>query len=392
MWQRINGYTRNVPVDDDELRRLQAEVQALHGLVSQLEERIGALETGRAKPIAASSQPGVESRFGLTVMNRVGALTLAIGIIFFFKYALDLSWIGPAAHVNLGILAGLLLLGASAWLNRREQKIFSQGIAGCGLATLYISVYAAFFYYQLIGQPAAFVALLCVCAGAIQLSLRYRTAAIAALGFLGGILTPVLLHGSGTDAWLDLPYLFLIDLTCVVIAMRQRWPLLIPLMGTAAMAFAWILVDARHPEWFAWFALAMTALHIGEAFRAERTGLVYDILYFTGHGCFALSVLSAMQIWTTHAISVADQGSVLSELGSFFLGVYGVAALIYGVARKSATNRTLGLVLLGLVIAKLYIWDVWFLERLYRMTAFIALGILLLGASYAYSLWRSKPE
>jgi uncharacterized membrane protein len=99
-----------------------------------------------------------------------------------------------------------------------------------------------------------------------------------------------------------------------------------------------------------------------------------------------------MQIWTTYAVSAADQGSVLSELSSFFLGVYGVAVLIFGVARKSATNRTLGLVLLGLVIAKLYIWDVWFLERLYRMTAFIALGILLLGASYAYSLWRSKPE
>jgi uncharacterized membrane protein len=167
---------------------------------------------------------------------------------------------------------------------------------------------------------------------------------------------------------------------------------LIPLMGASAMAFAWILVDARHPGWFAWFGLAMTVLHIGGAFRTERSGLLHDTLYFTGHGCFALSVLSAMQIWTTHAISAADQGSVLSELSSFFLGVYGVAVLIYGVARKSATNRTLGLVLLGLVIAKLYIWDVWFLERLYRMTAFIALGILLLGASYAYSLWRSKPE
>jgi uncharacterized membrane protein len=189
-----------------------------------------------------------------------------------------------------------------------------------------------------------------------------------------------------------LPYLFLIDLTCVVIAMRQQWPLLIPLMGTSAMAFAWMLVDARHLGWFAWFALAMAALHIGGAFRTERSGLVHDILYFTGHGCFALSVLSALEIWTTHAVSAADQGSVLSELGSFFLGVYGVAALIYGVARKSATNRTLGLVLLGLVIAKLYIWDVWFLVRLYRMTAFIALGILLLGASYTYSRWRAKPE
>jgi uncharacterized membrane protein len=344
-----------------------------------------------AVPVTVSSRPDVESRFGLTVINRVGALTLVIGIIFFFKYAVDLSWIGPEERVGLGVFVGLALLGASAWLNRRDQKVFSQGIAGCGLATLYISVYAAFFYYKLIVQPAAFVALLGVCACAIGLSLRFRTATIAALGFLGGMLTPVLLHGRGTETWLDLPYLFLIDLTCVVIAMRQRWPVLIPLIGTSTMTFAWVLIDIRHLEWFAWFGLAMTALHVGGAIGKQRNGLVHDVLYFTGHGCFALSMLSAIELWTKHAFAVDDQGSVLNELGSFFLGVYGVATLIYGVTRKSSTNRTLGLVLLGLVIAKLYIWDVWFLVRLYRMTAFIALGVLLLGASYAYSRWRSRP-
>ncbi len=388
-----------MPIDDGELSRLQLEVQALRDLVARLEERINVLEglggtTGAppsivAAPVAASSRAEVESRFGLTVINRVGALTLVIGIIFFFKYAVDLSWIGPAENVGLGVLVGIALLGISAWLNRREQRVFSQGIAGCGLATLYISMYAAFSYYKLIGEPAAFAALLGVCACAIWLSLRYRTAAIAALGFLGGLLTPVLLHSSEADLWFDLPYLFLIDLTCVVIAMRQRWPVLIPMIGTSTMAFAWIPVNARHPEWFAWFALAMAALHMGAA--KERTGLVRDVVYFTGHGCFALSVLSAIGLWTRHAVAVSDQGSVLSELGSFFLGMYGVAALIYGVSKKSSTNRTLGLVLLGLVISKLYVWDVWFLVRLYRMTAFIALGVLLLGASYAYSRWRSKP-
>lgn len=389
-----------MPIDDDERRRLQLEVQTLRYQVARLERRIDALESaGRAAaapqsnlapPVAVSSRADVESRFGLTVINRVGALTLVIGIIFFFKYAVDLSWIGPAENVGLGVLVGVALLGISAWLHHREQRVFSQGIAGCGLATLYISVYAAFSYYKLIGEPAAFVALLGVCACAIFLSLRYRTAAIAALGFLGGLLTPVLLHGSEADLWFDLPYLFLIDLTCIVIAIRQRWPVLVPLIGISTMAFAWIPVNAKHPEWFAWFALAMAALHMAAAIGKERRGSVRDVVYFTGHGCFALSVLSAMGLWTEHAVAPVDQGSVLSELGSFFLGIYGVGALIYGVARKSPTNRTLGLVLLGLVISKLYVWDVWFLVRLYRMTAFIALGVLLLGASYAYSRWRSR--
>jgi uncharacterized membrane protein len=380
-----------VAADENEINRLQAEVQTLRGQVGRLEQRVNALEAGgRTTPVNKPSPQSVESRFGLKVLNRVGALTLAIGIIFFFKYAVDLSWMGPKTNVGLGISGGVALLAASAWLNRREQKLFAQGIAGCGLATLYISIYAAFFFYKLIAQPAAFIALLAVCGFAIRFSLRDRTAVIAALGFLGGMLTPLLLHGGATASWLDLPYLFVIDLTCVVIAMRQSWPVLVPLMGTSAIILGWLIMDAAHRGWFAWFGFALAALHIAGAIRKERSGPLHDVLYFTGHGCFALSVLSALEVWIGHAVSAGNQGSVLSELGSVFLGVYGVAALVYGVKMKSSTNRTLGLVLLGLVIAKLYVWDVWFLERLYRMTAFIALGVLLLGASYAYSRWRSK--
>jgi uncharacterized membrane protein len=50
----------------------------------------------------------------------------------------------------------------------------------------------------------------------------------------------------------------------------------------------------------------------------------------------------------------------------------------------------LGLGLLGAVIAKLYLSDVWQLGRVFRITAFLALGALLLAVSYLYS--RFKPS
>ena len=48
----------------------------------------------------------------------------------------------------------------------------------------------------------------------------------------------------------------------------------------------------------------------------------------------------------------------------------------------------LGLALVALVIAKLYLLDVWVLGRLFRITAFLALGVLLLALSYLYSRLR----
>jgi len=69
-----------------------------------------------------------------------------------------------------------------------------------------------------------------------------------------------------------------------------------------------------------------------------------------------------------------------------------VAVIVIGVWRRSSVDRLLGLTLLGLVIAKLYCYDVWLLNRFYRITAFIALGLLLLASSYLYSRFRDKLD
>ena len=88
----------------------------------------------------------------------------------------------------------------------------------------------------------------------------------------------------------------------------------------------------------------------------------------------------------------ADRSSLTSALESVFLAGYGIAALAYGIARNTAPYRTLGLILLGMVIGKLYLWDIWQLDRFYRISAFVALGVLLLVASYLYSRFRSSES
>ena len=46
--------------------------------------------------------------------------------------------------------------------------------------------------------------------------------------------------------------------------------------------------------------------------------------------------------------------------------------------------------LVALVVAKLYLYDIWLLTRFYRITAFVALGVLLLAASFVYSRFKLR--
>ena len=85
-----------------------------------------------------------------------------------------------------------------------------------------------------------------------------------------------------------------------------------------------------------------------------------------------------------------------TEANAAGLGVlgalYGMALVIAGVAARSRLNRLLGLGLIAAVVLKLYLADVWMMNRLSRILAFSALGALMLATSFFYSRFRARIE
>jgi uncharacterized membrane protein len=74
------------------------------------------------------------------------------------------------------------------------------------------------------------------------------------------------------------------------------------------------------------------------------------------------------------------------------MAIYALLLIGAGVWSRTLVNRVMGLGLIGLVVVKLYVYDVWQLVRIYRIVAFAALGALLLITSYLYSRYREKIE
>ncbi len=82
----------------------------------------------------------------------------------------------------------------------------------------------------------------------------------------------------------------------------------------------------------------------------------------------------------------------LGPHAAFIIAAYAVALVAAGVTTRTAVNRALGLGLIAAVVAKLYLYDVWQIGRMYRVAAFAGLGILLLVMSYLYSRFRGSIE
>ncbi|MFL5262246.1 MAG: DUF2339 domain-containing protein, partial [Anaeromyxobacteraceae bacterium] len=74
-----------------------------------------------------------------------------------------------------------------------------------------------------------------------------------------------------------------------------------------------------------------------------------------------------------------------SAAGTVVWAVCATALVVGGFAARSALARRLGLGVFAATLAKLAFWDVWRLARSYQILVFIAVGALLLAASYLYA-------
>ena len=171
----------------------------------------------------------IESIIGRRLVGWIAIALILLATAFFLKFAFDNRWIGELGRVAIGVTAGvgLNLLGYRYY--RRGWRIFSQLLIAGGIVLLYLSAYAAFGYYHLVTQKAAFVYLIILVAQAAGLAVLYNAQSIAVMALIGGFLAPVLLRSDRDQYRSFFGYLALLDVGAL--AMPKHW------MGLNSLAF-----------------------------------------------------------------------------------------------------------------------------------------------------------
>lgn len=199
-------------------------------------------------PRPRSSIDAAETAVGLNWLNRIGALTLVIGAAFFFKYAVDNQWIGPAGRILLGFLAGASAFGLGFRLWRKGHSIFAQGVSAAGLGLLYLSGWASYSLYHLVPAPLAFTAMAAVTLLGGAFAVRFGAAAMAALGMAGGYFTPVLLGSGEYRPWFFSSYIFILNAGWLYLARKRGWWKLDPFAAGFTLLIGFDFLEGLHIE------------------------------------------------------------------------------------------------------------------------------------------------
>jgi hypothetical protein len=126
-----------------------------------------------------------EALVGGSVINKIGAVILVIGIALFVGYSF--AHVGPAGRAATAILFSAALLLSGIWCEKRPRfKVFSRGLIGAGWAALYATAYAIYAVPEarIIQSPVTgSIGLLLVAVGMIGHSLKYRVQAVTGVAY-----------------------------------------------------------------------------------------------------------------------------------------------------------------------------------------------------------------
>jgi len=142
---------------------------------------------------------------------------------------------------------------------------------------------------------------------------------------------------------------------------------------------------------FAAYAVVIACFGVAlGAARGQRTNIAGQEraeigLFAVAINVYALIALSA-ELWDYFGKTrTAVDATLARHLAlSILWTVYATALIVFGVQRKSALMRWQGLALFGLVAGKVFLYDLSFLERAYRVLSFLVLGAILLAVSFFY--------
>ena len=287
--------------------------------------------TSRPSTSRPSTSPSATSRTATSLGDFLGGRALAwiggiatlLGIVLLLGLAISHDWIGPVVRVLLAGAGSAALVTAGVWLHdRRGRTEAAAAMIGTATAGAYATLVVAADVYRLIPVPVAVVIAMLVGAVATALAIRWAGRAIAVIGLIGALLSPVMVGASYDFVAIAL---LAIAATCsMAVVLWRRWPWL---------ALATVLVCA--PQWAVWMT------------NGQGTGAELAVLVWFGALGLAGAVFAQLR-------SSTEDHALRSALALVLLN-----AAIAGLAGRLAFGATGGvawLAALAIVHAALALW------------------------------------
>ncbi|WP_430886065.1 DUF2339 domain-containing protein [Fusibacter sp. JL216-2] len=180
-----------------------------------------------------------------SIISKIGIGLVLVGLGFLFNYAYDRGLITEQLTIILGYMLGLGLYGSGFYTLKKDRQKLGHVLIGGSISAFYITTYAGYLFYDLIGQPLAFAVLCTITLWAFLSSVYLKAQSISIVAVVGGLLVPFMtdldfigLSGLGI-------YIGIVALGTMIIYFFHRWRYL-QIAGIVSVYFALFLMGTGY--------------------------------------------------------------------------------------------------------------------------------------------------
>ncbi|HWJ90066.1 MAG TPA: DUF2339 domain-containing protein [Flavisolibacter sp.] len=401
-------------------------------------------DNGNPVPVAPkklSSAPpfSLENFIGLRLIHFIGMVVLVIGLSIGVKYAIDRNLISEAMRIALAYGAGLLLYLLSLRL-RKKYNGFSAILFSGGMASLYFTTYGAHVYYNMTSFAMAFVLMILFTIYTVMEAIRYDREEIALLGLVGAYGIPFLISNNSDRADLLFLYVSLINAGVVFLTVRKEWKIVTRLAQTVTWMLFLAWAATRFSPSMQWTGLGFMifffllfsfsvlscrffrkhhltindahqlilnnlALYIGSLFifgvpftESNIASITLGLSLFTAAEWFLFRSAWRDEDYTSRMLAFFALILFIVFIGfnwsGFFVSLLWLLTAVvifgWGIISRSVTARMTAIVLIGLTLGKLLLFDSLRFTTVQKVIAYLVLGVLLLVVSFFYQRFRQQ--
>jgi uncharacterized membrane protein len=178
-------------------------------------------------------------RGGNTIV-RIGVLVLLVGVVLLLRLASHYFDTPIELRLSLVALGGLGLAAFGLKL-RESRRGYGLSLQGAGLATLYLTLFAAYRLYALLPSGLTFALLAVLASVTAVLAVRQDALPLALLAFGGAFASPILTSNGSGDVVALFSYYLLLNAALAWIAHYRTWRVLnlLGVLFTFGVAGAW---------------------------------------------------------------------------------------------------------------------------------------------------------
>lgn len=204
----------------------------------------------------------------------IGGFVLLLGVVFCIKYSIEKNLISPSVRVALGLLFGVVLWGAGAYLRKENLKTTAHTLLACGLCVCYLTLFAAHHFYHLISAQDAFALLGLTAVAAFATAIWKKAFYVGILAQVIGFLTPFLLSSGHPVYWFLFGYGALITVSAVIAAVKCRWNVQIYVAAVLSALYLLAFSLSADKSLLIGFALLLAAVFAAAAFTRKQGRLL----------------------------------------------------------------------------------------------------------------------